>query len=273
MDNRTVNVPSHGKGGYSKGCRCDECRTGQREHQRIYNARLKAGKVGRTCEREGCDQPHRARGLCSTHYNESIPKDVRHAKVETPCFVCGETVVKYKSARRSVCSEECKYVLAWGMPREQKQADMEKRAQDKAAARAPYDPRSPLRIAYDEGNSQAFIEAVRAGSTINELGCWIWGKKLSKDGYPTTRLAGKQISVHRAVLEAKYDAPLGSQHAHHICAETRCVNPDHLQPVTHRDNIAEMLARHSYLNRIADLEAALAEVAPTHPLLSVIEVA
>lgn len=60
---------------------------------------------------------------------------------------------------------------------------------------------------------------------------------------------------------------------HHTCGDSRCVNPDHLQPVTHRDNTAEMLARHSYLARIAELEEALATIDPSHPLLAVVRVA
>lgn len=43
-----------------------------------------------------------------------------------------------------------------------------------------------------------------------------------------------------------------------------------LQPVTHAQNSAEMLARQAYLARIRELEEALAVVAPTHPLLQTI---
>jgi heme oxygenase len=71
----------------------------------------------------------------------------------------------------------------------------------------------------------------------------------------------------------KHGASLGSQAAHHACANTTCVNPDHLQPVTHRENIAEMMARKAYVARIRELEAALTEIQPSHPLLSVIAVA
>jgi hypothetical protein len=48
------------------------------------------------------------------------------------------------------------------------------------------------------------------------------------------------------------------------------VNPDHLQPVTHRENVAEMLTRKSYLNRIEELEARLRELSPNDALLDVI---
>ena len=54
---------------------------------------------------------------------------------------------------------------------------------------------------------------------------------------------------------------------------TMCVNPDHLQPVTYRDNIAEMLARSSYISRIAELEKALADISPEHPILKRIPLA
>jgi hypothetical protein len=53
-----------------------------------------------------------------------------------------------------------------------------------------------------------------------------------------------------------------------------CVNPQHLVPVTHAENMAEMLARRAYRARIADqdaiiasLQAALRSVAPGHPML------
>lgn len=50
-------------------------------------------------------------------------------------------------------------------------------------------------------------------------------------------------------------------------ASPMCVNPNHLQQVTARENIAEMLARNDYVRRIAALERALAEADPQHPLL------
>lgn len=99
---------------------------------------------------------------------------------------------------------------------------------------------------------------------------------LHKDGYPTIRWSvnsrKRTQSLHRLVLEAKHQASLGSQAAHHVCANTMCVNPDHLQPVTHRDNVAEMLARQAYVSRIRELEEALSVVDPSHPLLQVVAV-
>ncbi|MFL0711662.1 MAG: hypothetical protein ACJLS2_02465 [Microcella pacifica] len=73
--------------------------------------------------------------------------------------------------------------------------------------------------------------------------------------------------MHRLACEARYQKPLGTQQAHHTCANTLCVNPDHMQAATHAENIAEMKARASYEARIEELENALEAMDPQHPLL------
>ncbi|NQE89602.1 HNH endonuclease [Nocardia terpenica] len=78
----------------------------------------------------------------------------------------------------------------------------------------------------------------------------------------------KNFPVHRMVLEAKLGAPLGVLAAHHKCGNSGCVNPDHLQPVTHAENTAEMLARQSYLARIEELESVVRLLAPEHDALN-----
>lgn len=61
--------------------------------------------MNRTCTEPGCDKPHRAKGLCSTHYNQRIPD--RHTKFLITCIVCGS---EHWSARRTgiYCSQACK---------------------------------------------------------------------------------------------------------------------------------------------------------------------
>lgn len=131
------------------------------------------------------------------------------------------------------------------------------------------DQRRPLRVAYEAQDWPTVLSEMRQWVSVNLDGCWIWQRRI-KDGYPVVIIGDRHLQAHRVTLEASLDGPLGSQPAHHICAETRCVNPDHLVPVTHAQNVAEMLARNAYRKRIAELEAALVDVAPTHPLLSVL---
>lgn len=128
---------------------------------------------------------------------------------------------------------------------------------------------SSLRVALADGDYAGVISAVRADCVVDDDGCWIWQRRTTKDGYAEVTVGGKRLSVHRLVLEAKLGKPLGSQQSHHVCAKSMCVNPDHLQPATYAENIAEMKARHSYIDRIRELEEALGEFNPEHPLLGV----
>jgi hypothetical protein len=53
----------------------------------------------RTCEVEDCTKPHRARGLCSTHYNQQH-QPVRHRKVTVMCGWCGRPTDKSPDSAR-----------------------------------------------------------------------------------------------------------------------------------------------------------------------------
>ena len=167
------------------------------------------------------------------------------------CRQCGKT---YRGHGATYCSQGCSNASRRRPPAEPK---------------APVDLRSPARRAYEDGDGGQLIAELRAASTINADGCWIW-PRLRSDGYPVARWGGRYLGIHRVAIEARLGQPLGSQPAHHTCANTGCVNPDHLMPVTHRDNLAEMLSRHAYIARIRELEDALAAVAPDHDLLHVL---
>src|SRR5699024_3832985 len=127
--------------------------------------------------------------------------------------------------------------------------------------------RTSLRKAYDENDYKGMLKAIEKQAKVSKNGCWEW-PRLDSTGYPRIDLDGKHTAVHRLSLEAKHEAPLGSQAAHHMCANTKCVNPDHLQPVTHRDNTAEMMARRAYVDRIAELEEAIKKLDPSHEVLN-----
>lgn len=74
-------------------------------------------------------------------------------------------------------------------------------------------------------------------------GCWLWQGKNYVGGrgghlkYGTISLAGKGWLVHRAAYSVlKGPIPEGLT-LDHLCRVTLCVNPDHLEPVTLRENI------------------------------------
>lgn len=101
-------------------------------------------------------------------------------------------------------------------------------------------------------------------------GCrvWVGAYRDREKGYPVVTVNNKTVLAHRLMLQAKHDGrPLGVLHGHHVCANNRCINPDHLVPATAAENAAEMLARQSYEARIRELEAVIREVAPDHEVL------
>lgn len=240
----------------------------------------------RTCTMPECNRAHRARGLCASHYNQEHAPD-RHAKKLVACAWCGIEVLKHSGGGRKygqVCSDQCRQWLAtphctlpkdhwarwhgassrWPRITSPSEASLQ-RMLDQAER-----TRSPLAVAVRDGDHSEVIRIIKSDCLVTESGCWEWQRRL-KNGYAevwvNTGLKKTLTPVHRLSLEAKHGKSLGQQAAHHMCANTRCVNPDHLQPVTHRENIAEMLERKYYIARISELEAALTAINSNHPLL------
>lgn len=75
-------------------------------------------------------------------------------------------------------------------------------------------------------------------------GCWIWMGCVSSDGY--SQINQKPWSGHKsAYIAANGDVPEGLE-IHHKCNVRCCVNPDHLEAVTHLENIRASSLMGSY---------------------------
>lgn len=67
--------------------------------------------------------------------------------------------------------------------------------------------------------------------------CWVWQRTINHCGYGMLNDAGKTRTAHRTYYErANGEVPHGLD-LDHLCGVRACVNPDHLEPVTHHENV------------------------------------
>ena len=84
-------------------------------------------------------------------------------------------------------------------------------------------------------------------------GCWIWTGRTKptrngRYGCINVRLGGRHRTFmpHRVMVECMLGLPPGGLpygvQVDHLCVDTLCINPDHLEPVSEEINIARMWA-------------------------------
>lgn len=88
----------------------------------------------------------------------------------------------------------------------------------------------------------------RVDRSPHENACWVWTGRRTEKGYgeftyTTVDGRARHIRAHRAVWELTHgpipdDAPLD-----HHCQNRLCVNPEHLEVVTHKENTLRIYLR------------------------------
>jgi hypothetical protein len=265
-------------------CSVEECNATGYFKRGMCNSHYSAWRRKRTdnpCTVDGCLRQIHAKQLCINHYTKARPHKNGRLRVNMTCNHCNQEFSvrsdnavnqkfcsiacvgksrKVSNSTRSTASQwaQCAWCFSLHDSPSSIYCSKECRRQGISQPRK----RSELRIALQNSDIESLTKALRQDSVIQSSGCWQW-HSLDRYGYPRNLL-------HRSILEVKHQASLGIQAAHHVCGNRSCVNPDHLQPVTHQDNTAEMLERNSYLKRINELESRLRYLSPDDPLLDVI---
>lgn len=67
--------------------------------------------------------------------------------------------------------------------------------------------------------------------------CWEWTAAKTKGGYGRFRDGQRLVVAHRYSYELKYGPIPEGLELDHTCHNSSCVNPDHLEVVTHSENI------------------------------------
>lgn len=164
------------------------------------------------CSIEDCSKPVRARGWCAPHYyrwsRHGDPKGGGNyrSKESQSCSVADCD----NSARtRGWCN---KHYLAW-------------RQTGDALGSKLYRKRG-----------SSLDEKLKTGVSKTPQ-CWFWLGTTNEDGYGFIRLDGKTLAAHRVYYE-HYVGPIPEGlEIDHLCKNRSCVRPEHLEPVTHLENI------------------------------------
>jgi hypothetical protein len=80
------------------------------------------------------------------------------------------------------------------------------------------------------------LEKIQEKFNVNE-GCWTWNGAVSGNGYGVFHFKRKSWSAARASYQLFIKAIPLELKIDHLCRNRLCVNPAHLEPVTHRENV------------------------------------
>ena len=81
------------------------------------------------------------------------------------------------------------------------------------------------------------IERFLSKISITKSGCWEWTGYLDKDGYGTFWSRNVTLGAHRFAFEYYYGAICPDLTINHLCRNRRCVNPEHLEQITNKENV------------------------------------
>jgi len=88
--------------------------------------------------------------------------------------------------------------------------------------------------------------------TIKLGDCWIWQGYKDRLGYGRVQYKNKKWLAHRLAYTMFVGAVPENKDLDHLCRNPSCVNPQHLEPVSHRTNVlrgASPLARYALLTQ------------------------
>lgn len=69
-------------------------------------------------------------------------------------------------------------------------------------------------------------------------GCWIWTSGTNDQGYGRFLVGGRLVQAHRFSYQTFKAELIEGLVIDHLCRNTLCVNPDHLEQVTQDENMA-----------------------------------
>lgn len=105
-------------------------------------------------------------------------------------------------------------------------------------------PEVKFRKRHRVANDTPMLEKLLAKSRVDEHGCWIWIAGFNRLGYGQVHDSDRNLDLlaHRASYTLFRGQIPDGLALDHLCRQPRCINPEHLEPVTHRENMARVKA-------------------------------
>ena len=99
-------------------------------------------------------------------------------------------------------------------------------------------PERPRYLKLSDGQVDVSLLPMEFKSKMEERsnGCWEWTGSSHKQGYGQIRVKGKLVLAHRLAYETLVGVIPEGLEIDHLCRNPKCVNPSHLEPVTHQEN-------------------------------------
>lgn len=87
------------------------------------------------------------------------------------------------------------------------------------------------------GYGKPIMERFNDSIDLLDNGCWQWNKSLAHDGYGVISLGLFNNFAHRFSYAVFVDEIPKGRQLDHLCRNRGCVNPEHLEPVTVKENL------------------------------------
>lgn len=225
-----------------------------------------------TCSVADCDEPIRCKGYCALHYSRwlrhgdprpNVPR--KEAARGVMCSVIGcEAPVRCKMLC-SVHYDRKRRLGGTSLPERQRSCSVDEcggsiysngycRPHDQRF-RLKGDPRAggPLRVLPRKTERDDIAARILARCSPSETGCIEWQGSLSK-GYGSISWRGRHWRCHIALWVVEHGPlPEGDWTLDHLCYNRRCVNLEHLEPVTRAENtMRAMLRKYAKAERLPD---------------------